>query len=387
MKRNTMSFLILIVGMIWLGQIQAQPQAQVPKSVASQTPSLQNSPQPETIKNFRYWGDLQIDYKNELQPSSQKNHNAFSLPLLRFYLQSQIESDFGVQLGIQFGPLDSSSGEYRGLLKHGYLYMNNVFTEKDELRYGALLNPWIEMQEALWGIQDYSTYGDVLLKRYDYLPRVDLGVQYISRFEAGLWALSLVNGEGMNTADTGVKKDGQFHLELYPFSSLRSQNEGRFFLAMGYAYGAYDGVAENLAIKDKTLVSLGIRQNLGLSFWAEAFQGKDAVDKIAGRVSDAVDLSAQGGTLAKSEGAAGYLTYSFQRDSVRKWQVVLKGDWVTPYKGLNAKWVRSQSAGLVYQLRERLQLALLNSRAQYGENHSLSHRESENWSFSTRVNF
>ena len=334
-------------------------------------------------------GDISILSVISQKPSSVQNRSAFQMPEGRLGANWQFDPDFSLGGELVYGKArDSVNGRYNLQLETLFLEARHLLFESHWLQYGLVVHPWEALEEGYWGYRFLGARAPALGFRYGYLNRSDLGVVTGSQpAEYFKWSVMVVNGEGAGADEAGPKKDLHFIVEGQPFENWRGSQ--KVTLAFLWVEGAFDNVDPELAQKERFALLLGLESDSGFVGSLELMASRDPVDGINQTVADKVDLSAQGGQVARSQGAS----------LIGKWrgkggmgrfvdkpiEAFARIDFWNPALGVSAKGLRSQLLGIGFFPRQNLQLSLAWSEVQYENNHAASVRDSADLLFAARL--
>lgn len=294
--------------------------------------------------------------------------------------------DFMLKAEVLYGRArDSVDGKYNLQVDSLVFEFSKLVSERDWLQYGMVTNKWEELADRFWGYRHLGVRGPTLSLRYGYLAHSDLGLMAGADFESwGKFSLGVVNGEGSGADEQGPRKD--FHF-VYSVEPNLGWQEGRVLtLAVLAIEGGYDNIDAEMAQKERLGFLLGFSQPVGWQGSLELLSTKDPVDGINLLIADRVDLTAQGGQIAKGQGGSLILKYRWPgAGELRQYEVFSRTDRWNPALGIEGKAIRSQMLGFGFFPRQPLQISLAWSEVQYEINHAAAVRDTSDLNLAVRL--
>jgi hypothetical protein len=341
----------------------------------------ENSTEPQKLSRVDWSGELGFVGAFWQAPSAKRNHHSLELSQALLRMETEPWESSQLIFEADFGQRDSISGRREMSIRQFQVEVDNFIF--DSLSWGLIQHPWLRNEAETWNYELLGFEFKNPLLRYGYSRRSDQGLSgRLATAGGGVQAqFNYVNGEGDQQAETGPGKE--FNLVIDFQTSAVKANQGAI-LSLLVSRGNYDGVEPTMSIKSRMGASLALRGRHGLGIAIESFQTEDPVDSVIGTIAEGLNLTDLGGKVIKGKVSSGVLTY---RSGTDKWEVQLRGDHVEPI--LNKKTVNIDSGLLVVSLNFRPQWQTLLGVAQskYGDDHSVSARDSQKWVMGARVQF
>jgi hypothetical protein len=341
------------------------------------------------LENFELQGDVSMLSVISLKPSSVNQRSSFQMPEGRLGARWTFEPDAVLGGEVLYAKSrDSVDGRYNLQMETIYLELQKVMSDTHWIRFGLIPHPWEVLTERFWGYRHLGARGPTLGFRYGYLARSDLGVITGAHLESwGTWSLMIVNGEGAGADEQGPRKDFHFTIEALPFENYRDHQ--KLTVALQSIEGAYDNIDPEKSQKERLSLLIGFEQELGWLGSVEWMTSKDPVDGMNLLLADKVDLSAQGGLVAKGQGGSLILKYRWRappcdrRDGL--YEIFMREDQWNPAVGVDGKGLRSHLLGISFFPRQRLQISLAWSEVLYDNNHATSLRDTSDLLLAARL--
>jgi hypothetical protein len=257
------------------------------------------------------------------------------------------------------------------------LNLTSFLPARSELRYGLVPDFWVETEREQWDYDFWGMTSYVPLIKYKYASWADLGLMYRSELPADLgeWALSVTNGEGLESDEVGSRKQAQLVVNF--------TKAAPFYVLLSYLHGAYDNYDDMFNEKRRILAHVSYEGDRGL-IAVEYYEAKDPANAITAlKMAGGVDVTALTGSNVTGQGATLFGKWKFDE----KWSLFARVDWLNPVKGESKKTLQDTSGGTAYELSEDILLAFSYEYIQYGEQFSPSPRDVSHFDFATRVNF
>lgn len=254
-------------------------------------------------------GEIRLNAEYDFAPSSKMGHSTFKSPGMELNLGLDPADDLWIQVTLQAGPSrDSVNGKWNLQASSVYAEFLGLANRRDSLRYGLIPNLWIEYAESIWGYRWNCDHCRVLVDRYQYVSRSDLGLSYRSPWLYGFWSMAVTNGEGLDQEEEGSGKDFQVMAEYLPMGLFLNR---RIAMAASYIRGSYDHVDTSVSKKERFLVQAHYLQKYGFSLIIEAFWGGGSRGRINNQAIWA--KSCRPSQSCGSRGADGEFAWPFNR--------------------------------------------------------------------------
>lgn len=311
-------------------------------------------------------------------PTRDQGTVAVSLPSLKFDVDIPLRANNEVVFQLESTERrDGTSKRYDTQLKEAYLSLVSLFADPAELRYGLVPNYWLEIQKENWGYDFWGLPSFLPLLKYGYLSPSDLGLMYQADLpgEYGRWALTITNGEGLESDEIGARKQAQVVVSI---------NKGApAFLLLSAVVGAYDGYQESINEKRRLSAQVGY-QNDGGMLALEYFETKDPADAITAlKLGAGVDAVALSGTSIVGQGVSLLARLVVNE----KWALFTRGDWLNPIKIDTQKTLQDWTIGASYAVADDILMAFSYEYTHYSEQFSSSARDAAQVAVATRVLF
>ncbi len=346
-------------------------------------------PVKEAESQLKLSGDVSVLSAISQKPSSMQNRSSFQMPEGRLGALWSYDSDVALSGEIIYGKArDSVDGRYNLQLESAYFEFRHLLSESHWMQYGLLPHPWEDLTEKFWGYRYLGARGPTLAFRYGYVNRSDLGAITGAAFNDWIqWSLMVVNGEGAGSEEAGPKKD--FHLAITTSPREIGSYGGKFTLGLLVIEGAFDNIDPDVSQKERVSVLLGFEKEFGFSGSLELMVSKDPVDGVNQVVADKVDLSSQGGQVARGQGGSAILKWrtlgSLGKIKDKLVEAFARIDQWNPATSVSARGLRSQLLGIGFFPRQNLQISLAWSEVLYENNHAASVRDSSDLLLAARM--
>ncbi|HEY8269763.1 MAG TPA: hypothetical protein VIG33_02665, partial [Pseudobdellovibrionaceae bacterium] len=302
----------------------------------------------------------------------------FSLPLLKLEVEAPLKDNNEIFLQLESAEYrDANSNRFDTQLKEGYLSLTSMLSARAELRYGLIPDFYIELQREQWGYDFWGATSSLPLLKYKYTSWSDLGGMYQAELPGdwGHWALSITNGEGMQSDEIGPRKQAQLVVGL--------AKAAPFYVMASYVHGGYENYDESFNKKTRLLVHMSYEFSKALVA-LEYYGTHDPANAIlAGGIASGVDVSALQATNVEGQGVA-LFSYMSLTENIN---LFLWADWLSPVKQEKEKNLKALSTGLSYEASEDIHWALAYEYTDYSDTFAAAIRDQSQLVLATRVIF
>lgn len=330
------------------------------------------------VSEIEVSGELDLSFTMKNLPTRDQGVTAFNIPALKIDIEAPLREGNEIFLELESAEFrDGTSKRFDTQLKEAYLSLTSSLPANSELRYGLIPDFYVALQGENWDYSFWGTASYLPLIRYKYATWSDLGAMYQSELpgEWGQWALSLTNGEGYQSAETGQRKQGQLLLAI--------TKAAPFYALLSYTYGSYDDYDSSFNKKTRLAANFSYEFSRGL-LALEYYATQDPADAIlAGGMAGGVDVTALHATVVDGEGASLFGRLGL----TEKAGLFLRLDWLAPVKTEKTKNLKAISTGVSYDSSEDIRWALAYEYTDYSEEFSAAVRDESQLVLATKVSF
>jgi hypothetical protein len=176
---------------------------------------ISNTSVAQSASNVNISGLVYSHYYYDLSAGAQ-DKNGFELSRLYLTYRKNLSENIGVRITTDIGRVsnDQEKQFYRLFLKYAYLELRKP-SWKVKMLVGLHYVPLLAFQENIWG---YRSIAKMLTDFEHKQTSSDLGLKIVGQLphDFGEYAVSFVNGEGYNQAETGKHKGLYGRLTLKP---------------------------------------------------------------------------------------------------------------------------------------------------------------------------
>jgi len=272
---------------------------------------------------------------------------------------------------------DATSKQYETGAREAYLSMTSFLPARSEMRYGLIPDFWVELEREQWGYDFWGVNSYMPLIKYKYSSWSDLGLMYQGELpdDWGQWSLSITNGEGLQSEETGPRKQVQLILAM--------TKTAPFYAMVSYVQGSYDNYDDSFNKKQRILLHMSYEFQKGL-LALEAYDTKDPADAIQTEgMGGGVDVTDLHATNVEGQGATLYGIVKLNEKS----DLFLRADWLNPVKTNAQKFLQDITAGVSYDMTDDIRWALAYEYTHYSDEFSDSARDQSLLTLATRVYF
>lgn len=325
--------------------------------------------------DFFQSGEVGMNAVHTQKPSSQKNEFSFKMPEARLNLGISLEQDIQVQSELVFAKSRNPTNERWALqLERAYFDFDRLDDKEVFVQYGLIPLSWSDLLEDYWPYRASSQFAAPFAERYSYLNRSDLGIKLGGALqEWGDWSISVINGEGSSSDETGNKKD----VELFLQSSMW---EGFNWALLG-VLGNYENIDSKVSQKERILLFLSYESLKNWIVFIELMSARDSSDGSNQKIADRVDFVNEGGQSLRSSGGSVGIRYRIREKS----EFFVRYDALNPAIGIDAKGLKQTLLGFGFFPRQYLQFSLAWGHVQYEKDHASNVRDASEAVFSTLV--
>ncbi|MGZ3743070.1 MAG: hypothetical protein ACXWRE_12880 [Pseudobdellovibrionaceae bacterium] len=330
------------------------------------------------MSEISFSGELDAALTLKQLPTRDQGVTAFSLPYLKLDIEAPLKDNNEIFLELESAEYrDATSKRFDTQLKEAYLSLTSLFPPGGELRYGLIPDLYIEIQREQWDYDYWGVNSSLPLIKYKYTSWADLGGMYQGEFadDWGHWALSVTNGEGMQSDEIGPRKQAQIIIGLTKIAP--------FYAMFSYVYGGYDNFDDSFNKKTRLLAHLSYEFSKGL-LALEYYATQDPADAItAGAMAGGVDVSALHATSVEGQGATLLGRLGLNENT----NLFLRADWLSPVKQEKEKNLKALSTGISYDSSEDIRWALAYEYTDYSNEFAASIRDQSQLVLATKVIF
>jgi hypothetical protein len=181
----------------------------------------------------------------------------------------------------------------------------------------------------------------------------------IQNWHSSVLAVSVVNGEGAEQAETGFHKDFQLFYQNREFNN--------FQFSLFALDGTHEKVESGMAAKERQAIALQYSK-YGFRIYTEFLWSRDPVDAVNRKVVDQVELTDLGGQMVNGFSSNLELEYQLGPKAIGFYRY----EFVDPARGVEARGLESNVLGFHYFPRQSLQFSIAWLQVVYGKFHGNS---------------
>lgn len=261
--------------------------------------------------------------------------------------------------------------------REAYVDMVSLFDGLHALRAGLIPQPWQKAQYEIWPYRFLGRDAWSLTEKWNYQSPSDLGISFMSELPYGLgeWALTAVNGEGINRPEGGRNKEASLF--------LRFAQGGSWSLSTSYARGNYDGYERDISVKERIQALLAYEGSTWLA-GLEYFGSQDPANALQDfSMAEGVDVLDFLGTETRGEGGSAFVSVSTGESS----DLMFRYDFLNPIKDEEGRDLHTFLTAWGWTLTEGVKTAFVVDYTRYGDNYGLGARDRSKLSLATQVLF
>lgn len=324
-------------------------------------------------------GEVDISASIWNLPTGERGNSAFSIPSMFVNMEVPLQDDNLLVVRWDGADTkDSSQEQFSFKIREAYLDVISIFDGLHGLRLGLIPNIWQEAQYEVWSYRFLGSTAWAPTEKWKYLNVSDLGVSYMSILpnNIGEWAVSLVNGEGVQGKESGPRKEATLFFRF-------NRNED-WAASFSYLYGSYDQYSLELGKKERLQALLTYQLSKSLLLGLEYLKTQDPADAVRlYKMAESVDVTALTGQSVTGQGGSLFVILETGEFS----EVMLRVDHLNPVEGHSAKDLRTLLGAFSYQATEDLKFAVAVDHTQFGDSFAPGARDSSKLEFATQVIF
>ncbi|MDG0817984.1 hypothetical protein [Bdellovibrio svalbardensis] len=332
------------------------------------------------LADIEITGEADLNASIYSLPTADRGESVFSIPSL--LLDFNVPLKEGNLLFVSFEGAekrDDQSKPFTVQTREAYLDLVSIFEGMHGLRLGLIPTSWQEAQYQEWDYRFLGPTGWVITEKWKYLYYSDLGVSFMSELpvDMGEWALSVVNGQGRDTAEP------QPHKESALFLRFTKWNPWTF--TANYSRGTYDKYDASVNLRERIQASALFKTEddhwrVGLEF-LDTHDPADAITNL--KMAEGVDVTSLTGQAVHGQGGSLFGIVS----TGPKAEVMLRWDYLNAVVGASGKELNTWLTSLAYQVTSDVKAAFAADYTKYGENYGKGIRDNSKIEIAAQVLF